>query len=129
MKRPALTLLFAPVFLLIHCQSQNQAPMINTSTVKELNLEKFQGKWYEIARFPNSFEKDLTGVTATYTLRANGKINVLNQGYLNSLDGKHKTAKGKAKLPDPDQPGRLKVSFFLFFYSAQIVPPLLRFFK
>lgn len=95
--------------------------MIDTRTVSEVDLQKYAGTWYEIARFPHSFEKNLVGVTATYTLRENGKIGVLNQGYKNSLDGKHKKANGKAKVPDPSQPGRLKVSFFLFFYGDYFV--------
>ena len=95
--------------------------MIDTQTVKEVNLERYQGTWYEIARFPHRFEKDLAGVTATYTLRKDGKIDVLNQGYLHTLDGKRKEAKGKAKVPDLSEPGRLKVSFFLFFYADYFI--------
>ena len=64
--------------------------MIDTRTVSEVDLQKYMGTWYEIARFPHSFEKDLVGVTATYTLRENGKITVLNQGYQYSFDGKHR---------------------------------------
>ncbi|HBS85794.1 MAG: lipocalin [Bacteroidetes bacterium GWF2_38_335] len=91
---------------------------IDKTTVKELNLEKFLGTWYEIARFQHSFEKDLVGVTATYSLKKNGRIEVLNQGYQYKLDGVHKKATGKAKQPDPvNKPGQLKVSFFLFFYA------------
>ncbi len=109
--------LFASIFLLVHCQSQKPNAMIDTSTVSKVDLNRYMGTWYEIARFPHSFEKDLAGVTATYTLRDDGRIDVLNQGYQNNLDGKLKKAKGKAKMPDPEKPGRLKVSFFLFFYG------------
>ncbi|HPE55396.1 MAG TPA: lipocalin family protein [Bacteroidales bacterium] len=80
--------------------------------VKQVDLERYMGTWYEIARFPNSFEKNLVGVTATYSLKENGKVDVLNQGYKNSLDGKLEKAKGFAKLPDKSQPGWLKVYFF-----------------
>jgi lipocalin len=89
--------------------------MIDKTTVKEFNVQKYLGTWYEIARYQHSFEKDLVGVTATYTLKENGKIEVLNQGFLKTLEGKLKVAKGKAKLTD--QSGKLKVSFFLFFYA------------
>jgi len=95
--------------------------MIESSVVKNVEIDKFLGTWYEIARFPHSFEKDLAGVTATYSYRKDGKIEVLNQGYQHSLDGKHKSAKGKAKVPNPDEPGRLKVSFFLFFYGDYLI--------
>lgn len=89
--------------------------MIDKTTVKEFNVQKYLGTWYEIARYQHSFEKELVGVTATYTLKENGKIEVLNQGFLKTLEGKLKVAKGKAKLTD--QSGKLKVSFFLFFYA------------
>ena len=82
------------------------------STVNEVNLQKYAGQWYEIARLPNSFEKGLECVTATYTLGKNGKIEVLNKGYPEKEEGKFKTAKGRAWVPDGDFPGRLKVSFF-----------------
>ena len=99
------------------CQAQKTKPMINSETVKYVDLEKYAGTWYEIARFPHSFEKDQVGVTATYTLKKNGKIEVLNKGYVSTLEGKLKSARGKAKVPDPKDPGKIKVSFFLFFYG------------
>ena len=97
------------------------AGMIDKTTVKNMDLDRYLGTWYEIARFPNSFEKGLVGVTATYRYRKNGKIEVLNQGFQESLDGSLKKIKGKAKLPDENEPSRLKVSFFLFFYSDYLV--------
>lgn len=90
---------------------------MDKSTVKELDINKYMGKWYEIARLPNSFEKGLVGVTAEYSILKEGRFNVVNQGYKASLNGKLKTAKGKAKVPDINEPGKLKVSFFLFFYA------------
>lgn len=79
-------------------------------TVNELDLDRYQGIWYEIARLPNGFEKDLNNVTATYLNQPNGKISVLNKGA--KPDGKVKSAKGRAWRPNKDRPGRLKVSFF-----------------
>ena len=73
-------------------------------------MDRYLGKWYEIARLPNSFERHLTMVTATYTVKPNGKIEVLNQGYKNGL--KRKSIKGTAWVPAKDFPGRLKVRFF-----------------
>ena len=84
----------------------------NLSTVEQVDVEKYAGKWYEIARLPNSFEKDLKCVTANYTLKDKGKIEVLNQGYSIKKEGKVKRAKGVAWVPDLEFPGRLKVSFF-----------------
>jgi lipocalin len=91
------------------------------STVKELDLEQYMGTWYEIARFDHSFERGLVGVTASYKLRPDGKITVINAGYKNSFEGEYKTAKGKAKQPNPDEPGKLKVAFFLFFYADYFI--------
>ena len=97
---------------------------IDTTTVDNLEIEKYLGKWYEIARFPHSFEKNLVGVTATYSLRKDGKIRVVNQGYKGTLEGKLSRAEGKAKITDPGDPSRLKVSFFLFFYGDYFVMEL-----
>ena len=95
--------------------------MIDQTTVKELDLNRYLGKWYEIARFPHSFEKNLVGVTATYTLKPDGKIEVLNEGLKNSLDGERSKAIGKAKIPNKLEPGKLKVSFFWIFYADYYV--------
>ena len=90
---------------------------IDNSTIKSLDLNRYLGTWYEIARFPHSFEKNLVGVTANYSLREDGMIRVLNKGYKKSLDGKLSVAEGKAKIPDPNDSGKLKVSFFWIFYG------------
>ncbi len=96
---------------------KNSEVMIDKTTVKELDLNKYLGTWYEIARFPHSFEKNLVGVTATYTLRKDGKIEVLNQGYKSTLEGERSQIVGKARIPDFKQPGKLEVSFFWIFYA------------
>lgn len=83
-------------------------------TVKELDIARYMGTWYEIARYEQYFEKGMTRVTATYALRPDGKIAVLNEGYKN---GRHKQIIGKAYQPEAADPGKLKVSFFLWFYS------------
>ena len=83
--------------------------------IPEFKLNKYLGKWFEIARFDHSFERGMTNVTAEYSLRPDGKVKVLNSGW---KDGKKKVAEGKAKQPDPlKDPSWLQVSFFLFFYS------------
>ena len=94
-----------------------QAQNIDKTTVKKVDLEKYMGKWYEIARYDHSFERDLVGVTATYSLLPNNRIRVVNEGYKHTLNGSLKSAVGKAKVPDMNKPGKLKVSFFLWFYS------------
>jgi len=111
------------IFCVLFCSNctQTRSQMIDKTTVKELDLKRYLGTWYEIARFPHSFEKDLVGVTATYSLRDDGKIEVLNQGYKNTLDGKLSKAIGKAKIPNLLEPGKLKVSFFWIFYADYFV--------
>ena len=91
------------------------------ATVGRLDLNRYMGKWYEIARFDHSFERGLVGVSAEYSFRKDGKIRVINSGYKDSLGGERKRAEGKAKQPDPAEPGKLKVSFFLFFYGDYYV--------
>ena len=112
--------IFVALFSITGCQSKTPEDM-DFSTVKELDLERYMGKWYEIARFDHRFERNLVGVTATYSLRNDGKITVINAGYKNSFDGKYKKSKGKAKQPNPEEPGKLKVSFFLFFYADYFI--------
>ena len=112
-------LLFTQIFGYSFAQNTNS--MIDKTTVKNVNLDKYLGTWYEIARFPHSFEKNLVGVTATYSYRKDGKIKVVNRGYKNHFNGPLKVARGKAKVPDPKDPARLKVSFFLFFYADYFI--------
>ena len=87
---------------------------IDNHTVTQVDLARYMGTWYEIARYDHYFEREMTLVTATYAFKPNGKIMVLNEGYKN---GKHKQVIGKAYLPQANDPGKLKVSFFLWFYS------------
>lgn len=114
-----LLLIFTVLFF---CNCTNtQSQMIDQTTVKALDLNRYLGKWYEIARFPHSFEKGLVGVTATYRLKEDGMIEVLNEGFKNTLDGKRSKAVGKAKIPNKLEPGKLKVSFFWIFYADYYV--------
>ena len=77
-----------------------------------INLNKYLGKWYEIARFDHGFERDMEKVTAEYNLLPNGYIQVINAGY---RDGEFKETIGKAKATNTS--GLLRVSFFMNFYS------------
>lgn len=95
--------------------------MIDKTVVKHLDIEQYLGTWYEIARFDHRFERGLVGVTADYSLRPDGKIKVVNSGFKESLKGERSQAIGKAKIPDPNVPAKLKVSFFWFFYADYFV--------
>jgi lipocalin len=106
-----LILTFVIVMTAISCNAQRN---INRATVASLDVERYMGRWYELARYDHSFERDLEYCQAQYTLLSDGKIRVENSG-INSKSGKHKSSIGKAKMGDA--PGQLRVSFFLFFYS------------
>ena len=88
------------------------ATEIDNSTVKAVDLNRYLGSWYEIAKYDHVFERGLDYAMANYTLREDGKIDVLNTGI---KDGRAKDAKGIAKTTNI--PGLLKVSFFGPFYS------------
>ncbi len=85
--------------------------------VSDLDLERYLGKWYEIARLDHSFERGLSHVTATYSKREDGGIKVINRGY-DSQKKEWKEAVGKAYAVAETTIGRLKVSFFGPFYGG-----------
>lgn len=114
-----ITLILAISFISVMSKGQNS--MIDKTVVKELDIERYLGKWYEISRYDHRFERGLVGVTATYSFREDGKLKVLNAGYKGSINGKRSEAIGKAKIPNPDLPSKLKVSFFWFFYGDYFV--------
>ncbi|HCW07820.1 MAG TPA: hypothetical protein DGG95_10710 [Cytophagales bacterium] len=82
--------------------------------VSHVDLNKYLGKWYEIAHLPFKFEDGCSNITATYTLNNNGSISVLNE---RMKDGKTKQATGKAKVVDKNSGAKLKVTFFWPFYG------------
>lgn len=88
--------------------------------VENFDLDRYLGRWYEIARLDHSFERGLSQVTADYSLRDNGLVRVINRGYDKKQD-RWKEAQGKARfVRQPDQ-GYLKVSFFGPFYGSYII--------
>ncbi|MGL4370111.1 MAG: lipocalin family protein, partial [Spirochaetota bacterium] len=96
--------------------AEDKAFIAGLPEIQSFSPEKYMGTWYEIARFQHSFEKDLMKVTATYTLRPDGKVDVVNAGYLISKPAERKEAKAVAYLEKETQ-GYLKVSFFRPFYG------------
>jgi apolipoprotein D and lipocalin family protein len=92
----------------------------NVKPVENFELEKYLGKWYEIARLDHSFERGLSRVTADYSLRDDGGVRVLNRGYSAKQD-RWKEAEGKAYFVKGSDQGYLKVSFFGPFYGAYVV--------
>jgi len=94
----------------------------NVKIIDSVDANQYLGTWYEIARLDHSFERDLEKVTATYSLRAEGGIKVINRGF-NSKTNEWKAVEGKAYFvdrPNADNTntGKLKVSFFGPFYGA-----------
>ena len=87
-------------------------PKVDNTPVATLDLNRYLGEWYEIARFDHSFERGVEQAKANYTQNADGTIKVVNSGI---KDGKPKTAIGKGKKTDT--PGLLRVSFFGSFYA------------
>ncbi|MEZ5277422.1 MAG: lipocalin family protein [Opitutaceae bacterium] len=92
----------------------------NIEPVRGFELERYLGKWYEIARLDHSFERGLEQVTAEYSLREDGGVRVLNRGY-SVTKGAWKEAEGRAYFVEEETLGYLKVSFFGPFYGSYIV--------
>lgn len=92
----------------------------NVRPVEGFTLERYLGKWYEIARLDHSFERGLTRVTAEYSMRDDGTVRVLNRGY-SARDPLWKEAEGTASFVGAADRGHLKVSFFGPFYGSYIV--------
>jgi apolipoprotein D and lipocalin family protein len=106
-------LILAAVFTLSGCIGIPEG----IEPVDNFELEPYLGTWYEIARLDHGFERGLSNVTATYSLRDDGGVRVLNRGY-RSEEGEWNEAEGKAYFIGDSSVGRLKVSFFGPFYGA-----------
>lgn len=108
-----LTLLMYLLLLSTSCSRKSS----DCETVKDLDIQCYMGKWFEIARLDHRFEHSLVGVVTEYTLLPNGDIEVVNSGYWKDFSGEYKTAKGIAKRPDPQRPGHFRVAFVMRFYA------------
>ncbi len=107
-----LILLFA--FIILCSAPMCAAENVDNTPVSEFDLERYMGKWYEIARFDNRYERNLSMVTAEYTLNDNDNIEILNRGF-NIHEKEWQEAYGKGEPTQTN--GQLRVSFFLFFAS------------
>ncbi len=85
--------------------------------VENFEIERYLGKWYEIARLDHKFERDMSNVSATYTANDSGDITVVNRGYKVKTD-EWKSIQGKARPVGNENTGSLKVSFFGPFYGG-----------
>ena len=109
MQKLTKTILVSFLALTAGCLSVSK---VDNAPVVALDLNRYLGEWYEIARFDHSFERGVEQAKANYTQNADGTIKVVNSGI---KDGKPKTAIGKGKTTDT--PGLLRVSFFGPFYA------------
>ena len=92
----------------------------NIKPVEPFELDRYLGKWYEIARLNHSFERGMEQVTANYTLRKDGGVSVVNRGFLTKKN-KWKEAQGKAFFVNDKDQAYLKVSFFGPFYGTYAI--------
>ncbi|MGE5433094.1 MAG: lipocalin family protein [Syntrophomonadaceae bacterium] len=105
--KTALTLLFVLAGIV---SAQERRPG-EPETVKFVDLKRYAGLWYEIAKIPNRFQKNCTGnTTAEYSLRDDGRIDVINS--CDEENGKRNVARGVAKVVEPSTNSKLEVSFF-----------------
>ncbi|PLX39861.1 MAG: hypothetical protein C0608_10500 [Deltaproteobacteria bacterium] len=110
MKRPLSFIgLFACLTLFFSCAS---SPNNNLKTADHVDLQRYMGKWYEIARYEHPFQVGCVNSTATYTLLDNGKVEVLNECDNPTKKDGHDKAVGKAWVVDEKTNSKLKVSFF-----------------
>jgi len=86
-------------------------------TVAHVDLARYLGTWYEIASFPQRFQRGCTATTATYSLRADGDIDVVNRCRKGSPSGKEEVARGRARVVDRVSGAKLEVSFFRPFWG------------
>ncbi|MDS7598373.1 lipocalin family protein [Agrobacterium tumefaciens] len=85
--------------------------------VKPVEIDRYVGHWFELARYENQFERDCEAVTADYSLRKDGMVHVLNTCREGAINGKRKESKGRAKIVTDSGNAKLKVSFFGPFYG------------
>lgn len=86
-------------------------------TVAKVELSRYTGTWFEIASYPQKFQEGCTGTTATYTLREDGDIGVLNRCRKGSLDGEEDSAEGRVRVVDASTNAKLEVTFFWPFWG------------
>lgn len=92
-------------------QPDNRASTAPLVVEAAVDLERYMGRWYEIARYPNPFERGCTHVTADYSLRPDGDVTVVNTCRDGALDRVRETATGRAWVTDPTSNAKLRVKF------------------
>lgn len=90
-------------------------------TVKNVDLDRYTGTWYEIARMPNKHEKGMVEVTSTLKKVGKNKYMLISSGFKGNRGGKRTTIKGMVDIPDCNNTGNLKLKVFLFTVDFQII--------
>lgn len=103
--------------------SSTSAPPSGLQAVSPFDLQRYQGRWYELARLDNRFERGLTDVSANYSAQPDGSVRVGNRGF-DPATGQWREAVGKALFTGPANTASLKVSFFGPFYGGYHVVAL-----
>lgn len=101
----------------------NTLPPPGVTAVTPFDVQRYTGRWYELARLDHAFERGMTDVSATYTAQADGSVRVINRGYTPAT-GQWRKAVGKALFTRAPTIGSLKVSFFGPFYGGYHVAAL-----
>jgi apolipoprotein D and lipocalin family protein len=115
----ALAVLISAAVALAACASLQRGPVGNAAVpepTRPVDLSRYAGLWYEIGRYENGFQRDCEATTATYTVREDGLVGVLNACREGGLEGDLKTVEGRARVVEGSGNARLKVSFFGPFY-------------
>ena len=107
--------------LLAGCFSTRPPPGV--TPVSPFDVQRYAGRWYELARLDHAFERGMSDVSATYTVQADGSVRVVNRGYVPAT-GQWREAVGKALFTGASTTGSLKVSFFGPFYGGYHVAAL-----
>jgi len=94
------------------CSKVPKNSLPELQTVSHVDLDRYLGKWYEIARYPHSFEEGCYAATAFYEKKKDGAIQVTNQCRMGSLEGEVNEAVGRATVSDKKTNAKLKVQFF-----------------
>jgi len=112
-----LVLLVLPLTASVFAARRASAETGPLRVVSRVDLARYTGTWYEIASFPQRFQKGCTGSSASYRLRPDGRIEVVNRCWRDSLTGRETIARGRARVVDTATNAKLKVSFFWPFWG------------
>lgn len=107
-------ILYCTLIIITVCCAKSNADL---TVVQNVDLNRYLGKWYEIATIPQRFQLGCHCVTAEYSLRPDGKVKVVNSCHKDSPTGPFKSITGQAKVVKGSYNAKLKVSFFWPFWG------------